>query len=229
MTLQVLRETFRADRLTRELVETVRARGAEIAYRAIQTKAALGDRDVRIEVDGSGRQIDQWKRKIRLSWGGTSQLAELIDFVYANVVRNTPRASGALAGAWVWFLNKKEIAFGSTSGATLVKNISLGEGDELSLVNMKPYIRRAEWGFVSRKTALAKGRAVKRNRILREAFKARGITKTVAAAARTRFRGFSIADPWFEIPGHVLSKRARDQRIPTVTIRRSKKTLSFGA
>lgn len=221
-----LREVFQADRLTADVLKQARDRGAQIAYEAIQQKAALGDREVKIEVDGStGRQIESWKAKIRLAWGSQEQLGQLIDFVYDGVVKRTPRDSGALAGAWVWTLNRRTIAFGSVPGSVLAKRLSLGDGDELSLVNMKPYIRKAEHGFISKQTEKAKAR--KRKKPLKFGFRSRGIADSVARAARTKFKGFTISDPWFEFPGHVISRSARDQRIPTVTIRRSKRSIGF--
>lgn len=220
MSVNVLREVFETDRITRELLQQVRARGTQIAYDAIKQKAAMGDRDVLVQVDGSSSaQIDAWQKKIRLSWGSQQQLNELMNFVYDAVVRRTPVRTGALAGAWVWVLNGKVLGFGN------VRVEALSEGDVLSLFNLKPYIRKAEHGFVAQRTTLRNARAAARGKRAPKG-RARGIVESVARNAAAKFRAFSVSFPWLELSGHVVSRRAKDQRIPTVTIRRKGKGIT---
>lgn len=237
MTLLVLTETFNAERLSRELLAQVHARGAQIAYDAIQRKANLGDTDVRIEVDGkASRQIDAWQKRIRLSWANQGQLGQLLTFVWRQIARRSPVLTGGLLGAYVWQLNGRTVGFGAEDGETLARQIGgLKRGDELRLVNMKPYIRKAEHGQGRGRSAIKVGK----HRIDIGGLSGKKVIfEPTAAAAQRRFRGFYIADSWIEISGHVISRGIRanrqhskkpDQRIPTILIRVSNRTTSFGA
>lgn len=228
MTLQVLREAFAAERLSRDLIAQVQARGVEIAYQALNEKAAFGDRDVRIEVDGRANvPIEQWKRRIRLSWASQAQLGELVDFIWESIAKRTPILTGALLGAWVWQMNGRTVGFGSAGGTTLARAIGkFAAGDELRLVNLKPYIRKAEHGFGRGQSAFKAGK--RRVGVSGKADR-KVIFEPTARAAQRRFRGFYVADSWVELPGHTVARSKKDQRIPTILIRLSRKTTSLGA
>lgn len=209
---QKLVEVFRADEnadasVLKALVQQVRQRGIQIAYDAIEQKAKLGDTDVRIEVDGrNGVPIEAWRKRIRLSWGGGAQFAELVYFLFQQIQRATPAHTGKLAASWQWMLNGSVVSWSTVN--TMAERGGLQKGDKLRLVNLQPYLRRADRLYVKR-----------------------GIVQPVARAAKRKFHGFYIADDWITIPGHVFSRGIRksrkgkghsiDQKVPTILIMRA--------
>lgn len=214
-------EVFKADAnwagnsALRQLLQDVHDRGVEIAYEWLEKKAALGDTDVRIEVDGQmGKSIESWNKRIRLSWGSGAQLSELVYFLYKETIAKSPVDTGRLAASWQWQLNGSPISFSTLN--KMGEGDGLQPGDRLRLINLQPYVRKAEVLYVKK-----------------------GIVGPVTRAAKRRFRGFFIKDDWIEIPGHIVTRGIRgkasfrsqklDQRVPSILIMRSKKVQDLNA